>query len=99
MRGVAEANCSMRFLVSLGTSSAISEVGMRLPRGVYPELCKILPLPLRYTQSQGQNDTERRARNDRGELLNNLTLIVDKDGIINRHLTFKVRVLSLEEQG
>jgi hypothetical protein len=55
LRGVAEANWSMRFLVSLGTSSAISEVGMRLPRS---------------------------ARNDRGELLNNLTLIVDKDGII-----------------
>jgi hypothetical protein len=67
LRGVAEANWSMRFLVSLGTSSAISEVGMRLPRF---------------------------ARNDRGELLNNLTLIVDKDGIINRHLIFKVRVLS-----
>jgi len=50
-------------------------------------------------ENWGQNDTERRARNDRGELLNNLTLIVDKDGIINRHLTFKVRVLSLEEQG
>jgi len=32
LRGVAEANWSMRFLVSLGTSSAISEVGMRLPR-------------------------------------------------------------------
>ena len=37
----------MRFLVSLGTSSAISEVGMRLPRF---------------------------ARNDRGELLNNLKI-------------------------
>ena len=60
MRGVAEANWSMRFLVSLGTSSAISEVGMRLPRGVYPELCKILPLHF----IQGQNDTEQRARND-----------------------------------
>ncbi|OIP28143.1 MAG: hypothetical protein AUK39_01245 [Dehalococcoidia bacterium CG2_30_46_19] len=32
MRGIAEANWSMRFLVSLGTSSAISERGMRLPR-------------------------------------------------------------------
>jgi len=32
LRGVAEANWSMRFLVSLGTSSAISEVGTRLPR-------------------------------------------------------------------
>jgi hypothetical protein len=32
LRGVAEANWSMRFLVSLGTSSAISELGMRLPR-------------------------------------------------------------------
>ena len=70
MRGVAEANWSMRFLVSLGTSSAISEVGMRLPRGVYPELCKIL--------RSAQNDTERRARNDRGELLNNLILKIDK---------------------
>ncbi len=30
MRGVAEANWSMRFLVSLGTGSAISEVGTRL---------------------------------------------------------------------
>jgi hypothetical protein len=35
-----------------------------LPRGVYPELCKIL--------RSAQNDTERRARNLRGELLNNL---------------------------
>jgi len=32
LRGVAETNWSMRFLVSLGTSSAISEVGTRLPR-------------------------------------------------------------------
>jgi len=32
LRGIAEANWSMRFLVSLGTSSAISERGMRLPR-------------------------------------------------------------------
>ena len=61
---------------------------MGLPRGVYPELCKILPLHGVYPEQdssvaeftlseaevlpqndkmqrvQGQNDTERRARND-----------------------------------
>ena len=37
-------------------------------RGAPPEQNEILPLPLRYPQSQGQNDRRRRARNDAGKV-------------------------------